>query len=221
MYKDYEAAGTNVIYIACMAKPFRTFVKLVKWYYTGIFYRIRNHMPYNIAIQMYYAFVHSRISYSIEVYGMAKSCVIKPLQIMQNRILKILTFKPRRFSTNLLHNSLGLLKVTDILYVWYTLRVSTLLQKYTKNIVPGLFNNIFNPISERSTNIRTQTNVFSSVSKQKYKYGQLMLNNYCYKLWQSTPLYVKNSSSLYMFKKEQKSLLLANCCNWIYFVYMA
>ena len=103
----------------------------------------------------------------------------------------------------------------------HTLRMSTLLYKYTKNMVPGLFNNIFNPISERAINIRTWTNVFFSVSKQKNKYGQLMLNNYCYKLWQSTPLYVKNSSSFYMFKKEQKCLLLANYCHWIYFVYMA
>jgi hypothetical protein len=41
--------------------------KLVK--YTGIFYRTKTHIPSNIAIQIYYAFIYSRISYCVELYG--------------------------------------------------------------------------------------------------------------------------------------------------------
>ena len=61
--------------------------------YVGIFYKIRDCIPEETRLQLYNAIVSSRISYGIEIYGMAKPSIIRPLQIMQNRILKILTDK--------------------------------------------------------------------------------------------------------------------------------
>ena len=115
--------------------------------YTGIFYRVQNHLPYNIAIQMYYIFIYSRITYGIKVYGMCKDSVLKPLQTMQNRILKMLTYKPRTYSTNLLHESLfllNMLKVKDI----HTAKMNTctLIYKYTKNMIPAIYGSLEPPI---------------------------------------------------------------------------
>ena len=176
--------------------------KLVK--YTGIFYRLRKHLPYNTAIQLYYAFLYSRISYGIEVYGKAKSSILKPLQIIQNRVLKILTFKPSKYSTNILHRDLNLLKISDI----YTLRTGTLIYKYTQNSLPPIFNNILNPSPPVVLNIQTRNNKFFSTTKQNNKYGHLMLNNCCCKLWQNIPLYIKGSKSLNLFKNNIRLFLL-------------
>ena len=48
--------------------------KLIK--YTGIFYRTRNHLPSNIELQLYYAFIYSRISLYIylKINLMLKFC---------------------------------------------------------------------------------------------------------------------------------------------------
>ena len=176
--------------------------KLVK--YTGIFFRIRNHLSYKTAVQMYYTFVYSRISYGIEVYGMANASTIKPLQIMQNRILKILTFKPRRYSTNGLFSSLSLLKISDIHY----LRFCTLLYKYVNNMLSSVFNNIFNPLSAHSTGMHTRNNKYFTTTKQNNKFGHLTLSNYGCKLWQMIPLSIRSSSSPNVFKKNFKKKLL-------------
>lgn len=137
---------------------------------------------------------------------MAKANIIKPLQITQNRILKTLAFKPCRYPTDLLHNNLGLLKVKDI----HSMRLSSLVYKYTKSMASPIFHQNFNPVPLLPNNMRTRTNIFFSTTKHNNKYGQLMLNNYCYKLWQNLPANVKISESLYFFKKNLKSHLLYN-----------
>jgi len=40
--------------------------KIIK--YIGIFYKIRDKLPFDILKQLYFAFVHSQINYAIELY---------------------------------------------------------------------------------------------------------------------------------------------------------
>ena len=82
--------------------------------YVGIFYRLRNSLPLGVALQLYYSLVYSKISYGMEIYGMANASILKPIQVLQNRILKTITFSHRRRPTNDLHSKLGVLKVSDI-----------------------------------------------------------------------------------------------------------
>ena len=51
---------------------------------------IRNHIPYQCKKQLYYAYAYSKIIYGIEVYDNANKTNINKLQVLQNRILKIL-----------------------------------------------------------------------------------------------------------------------------------
>ncbi|KAJ8018632.1 RNA-directed DNA polymerase from mobile element jockey [Holothuria leucospilota] len=82
--------------------------------YIGIFHHIGDILPADTAIQIYYSFIYSRLTYAIEVYGTACTTVIKPLQTFQNRILKLLLKKPRRFNTNQLYLDCKVLKINDI-----------------------------------------------------------------------------------------------------------
>ena len=58
--------------------------------------------------------VYSRIKYGIEVWGMTSGTNMGQVQILQNRLLKVLLRKPYRYSTDKLHNELNILKVNDI-----------------------------------------------------------------------------------------------------------
>ena len=62
--------------------------KIIK--YVGIFYKIRNKLPYAIFKQLYFAFVHSHISYAIEIYLNTCDSYFDKLTILNNKILRIL-----------------------------------------------------------------------------------------------------------------------------------
>ena len=63
---------------------------------------------------MYFAFINSRISYGIEVYGHCADEHLSKLQTLQNKLLKLMLKLDRRTSTNQLHRNLSLLKVSDM-----------------------------------------------------------------------------------------------------------
>ena len=85
---------------------------LVKYF--GIFNHIKSFITSRIARQMYFAFINSRISYGIEVYGHCADEHLNKLQTLQNKLLKLMLKLDRRTSTNQLHRNLSLLKVSDI-----------------------------------------------------------------------------------------------------------
>ena len=85
---------------------------LVKYF--SVFYNIRDKINHKIARNIYYACIHSKIKYGIEIYGLACSTTLEKLQVLQNKLLKVLTKKEYRYSTNLLHTDLNILKVEDI-----------------------------------------------------------------------------------------------------------
>ena len=62
----------------------------------------------------YYAHIYSRISYGIEVYGSASKNLLAKLQTLQNKLLKVLTKRDYRYSTNDLHTELDILKIEGI-----------------------------------------------------------------------------------------------------------
>ena len=77
----------------------------------------------------------------MEIYGMANASILKPIQVLQNRILKNITFSHRRCPTNDLHSKLGVLMVSDI----HALKMCTFIYKYVNNTLPRVISNIINP----------------------------------------------------------------------------
>ncbi len=172
--------------------------------YVGIFYKIRDCIPDDTRLQLYNAFVFSRISYGIEIYGMAKQSIIRPLQIMQNRILKTLTYKPRRYPTNTLYFDNEILQINEI----HREKIYTLLYKYTCGKLPSIFHEIFKP-NIHTVNRATRHNQLFIVSHFKKFHGRMLLNNYGRELWQPLPHDIKNSSSLHTYKQKIRKYLLS------------
>ena len=63
---------------------------------------------------IYYACIYSRIKYGIEVFGSASDSKMKKLQIMPNKLMKLLTNKDRMYGTVKLHNELDILQMQYI-----------------------------------------------------------------------------------------------------------
>jgi len=58
--------------------------------------------------------MYSKIKCAISVYGITSQDNINKIQVLQNKLLKVITFKNYRYSTNQLHNDFDILKVSDI-----------------------------------------------------------------------------------------------------------
>jgi len=78
---------------------------------------IKNFIPDRCKKNLYHAYAYSKIQYGIEVYGSGKQGMTKQVQVLQNRILKILFNLDWLTPTKQLHKNLNLLLVTDILNV--------------------------------------------------------------------------------------------------------
>ena len=137
---------------------------------------------------------------------MAKAALLKPLQVLQNRILKTVTYKHQRYPTNALHSDLGTLKVSDI----HVFKMCCLIFKYVYNNLPPVFNNIVNPCNQSHIYNNTRSNALFSVSRHNSKHGKLLLNNYCYKTWKNLPNNVKDSKTYATLKNKLKAHLIAN-----------
>jgi hypothetical protein len=61
--------------------------------------RSRHLITYNTAMSIYYAFVFSQQSYLNPIWNVATVAMINVMEVLQNRVLKIIRCKPVRFPT--------------------------------------------------------------------------------------------------------------------------
>ena len=114
--------------------------KLLK--FVGIFYKRRDVIPKECCRYLYYAFVHSNIMYSIEIYCNTRASLLTALEHTVNKLLRILQRKRRRE-----------IHVVDLYINYYTLPLLSLFKlrilkfvhmfKFRRDKLPVVFYNYF------------------------------------------------------------------------------
>ena len=141
----------------------------------------------------------SRIHYGIEIYGGCSETLLKKIQTIQNKLLKVLFNLPRRTNTNELHSRLKILKVKDIYQSQVLKFVFESLKK--TNIVQ--FHNLFRYKHTIHThNTRQPMKLYSTIMRTKY--GKSTLYYKGTQLWNLLSTDVQNCSTLYGFKRIVK-----------------
>ena len=109
--------------------------------YAGIFAKVRYMMPRRCLTTLYNSFTFPKINYGIEAYGNTTLETLRPLKVAQNRILKILQFKPHKSNTNKLYSDFSVLKMEDIV----KFSMCNIMHKYIhhKEAVPQALHTIF------------------------------------------------------------------------------
>ena len=69
--------------------------------YAGIFAKVRYMMPRRCLTTLYNSFTFPKINYGIKAYGNTVLKTLRLLKVAQNRILKILQFKPHKHKQTL------------------------------------------------------------------------------------------------------------------------
>lgn len=83
--------------------------------------------------------IYSRIKYGSIVTGQTTKENIEKIQILQNRLLKVLYKKNYRFSTNKLHKELAVLKVEDMIKQ----ETLSFVYQYVHTKLPNVFSDYF------------------------------------------------------------------------------
>ena len=81
--------------------------------YFCIFNRFKYKITPVVVRQLYYAFIHSRIKYGIELYGSSSASNMNKVQVIQNKLLKMVLKLDRLMPTNDLHKIIKILKIDD------------------------------------------------------------------------------------------------------------
>ena len=108
-----------------------------------VFYSIRRYLAKEHIKTLYYTLIYSRIKYGLAVYGLAGSTKLNRIQFLQNQLLKVLSCKKFRFSTDKLHNEFDLLKVQDMV----NQEILTFVHNYLSNSLPSAFNNYYETLA--------------------------------------------------------------------------
>lgn len=87
-----------------------------------VFKNLRHVADYELIKQVYYALAQSLLEYCVTVWGGAPKTILKPLEIVQRAILKVSTFRPILFPTQLLYHSCGVLTVRQLYILKLILR---------------------------------------------------------------------------------------------------
>ena len=83
--------------------------KLIK--FCRIFYKLRTSLPLKVLKQVYFAFVHSHISYAVEIYANTHKAYLDKLIKLNNKLLWIIQNKPRKTHLTELYENYSTLPV--------------------------------------------------------------------------------------------------------------
>ena len=107
----------------------------------NIFCYLRHYICKKTLLMLYYSSVNSHILYGILVWGSTNHSILQPLQVLQNKILRIIcnVSKNEHVRNNSLYHELKLLKVKDMyhfemakfMYLFQHDKLPLLLKQYT------------------------------------------------------------------------------------------
>ena len=159
----------------------------------GIFKKIQNSSTKELSRQLYYAFIHSRINYGIQVYGSCALRLRSKIQILSNKLLKYLLRLPQRTPTNELHKDMKILKIDDLI----TINILAFVKKCLFDDCPELFKSYFR---YQSHNYDTRDPKLF-VKRSKTQLGSNSLKIKGASLWNNIENEIKSKCHLKSFKK--------------------
>ena len=168
-----------------------------------VFYSIRRYLNIGNIKTLYYTLIYSKIKYGLIVYGMAGTTKLNKIQFLQNQLLKVLSSKKFRHSTDKLHNEFEILKVQDII----NQEILTFVFKYFANSLPPVFNNYYETLANtHGLNTRHGSNL-RKVS-HKTKTGALSIKIHGAELWNKLDNNLKSIPHVKSFRSRYKKSIL-------------
>ena len=169
--------------------------------YFGIFNKIKHSISAKFARQIYFSFVYSHIKYAIEVYGACSENLMNKLQIIQNKLVKLLLKLDWRTSTKYLHKHLNILKVCDI----YKVSLLEFVHACKYRETPPTFYTYF---STAQTSYRTRQQGHLRVVNTNKSIGDTRVQCHAARLWNAIDNETQNIETKETFKKNVSKMII-------------
>lgn len=167
----------------------------------GILWKLRNRLPIHVKKTIYHTLCETHISYMSMIWGTANENVLKPLQVIQNRILKSVFNLPRLTNRVQMytHKVENCLPIRAICY----LNAATYIYKNVKNIC--LTNIVLQERSQKRRELRNKNIIESSNANTKY--GKKSITAFGVKIYNGIPDDIKQLKNPAQFKWALKAHL--------------
>ena len=134
---------------------------------------------------------------------MANAGDLKPIQTLQNKLMKVLLNKNYLFSTDQLHTDLKILKIDDILKQEVLIFVFS---QYNK-LLPEIFNNYYTTFSNIHTIETRGSDKQFVIPGHESKMGERTVKVYGASLWNKLSNRMKECSTVKSFRLEYRKSL--------------
>ena len=155
---------------------------------------------------MYHALVASHLQYCNLVWGNAAESVLKPLKVIQNRIVRIISFSPFNcHNVQAIYEDLQLMNLEQI----HKLAKGKFVFKYEAGKLPSNFQNYLTATNDvhnhnlRSSSLSNYTKVWGKTS-----YSLQMIQYNAVKVWESIPKDIKEMETLKTFCENYQCFLI-------------
>ena len=166
----------------------------------GIIYHTRHKLTIEALKSVYYSLVYPHLTYGVVVWGNAFPTFKKPLQVIQKRIVRTITFTSRYSSTGTIFANLRLMKVDEIFNYFAILFVF----KAKNNL--NMFNSDF-VVFNHDHNTRGQhVNMAVPLSTTAHAQRHILYTGPI--LWNNLPPRLKQITTLDSFKYSLKKNIL-------------
>lgn len=167
--------------------------------YLGVLSRIRYTLNRENMMKIYYSYIHSHLTYLLPFWSAASKTSLKNLSFFQNKLMRIIKFKPYDFSTQLLYDNSFL-----SFYQLQKYESILLIYKISNNLIKSpmeLNQNIqVTGRQTRSCNDFRLPTTRSGISQKSILYRGL-------KLFNDLPPTIKNVSNISQFKRLVKKFV--------------
>ena len=168
----------------------------------GILCKARKKLYKSTLISLYYSFAYPYFIYCNHVWGKNYPSCLERISLIPKKLIRIITCSPFRAHTEPLYFANKILKVCDINdYI-----VGTFMYECLYGNIPDIFRSYF----QRNADVHDHN--LRNANDLHVPYGRLDIRKFSIKiaganLWNSLPLFVKNSQSVHIFKKNMRHYL--------------
>ena len=171
----------------------------------GAIYKLRKRVSRKTLISIYNSLVGSHLNYGVLIWGSAKECILKKLQVSLNQIVRAMTFSPMTTNIAKKLKSLKIMSIREL----HTFDVAKFMYKMHNEALPEVFSNYINPI-QHSYRTRHRLRSHYELSTPNSDMGKSSVKFYGVKVWASLSDDLQNATSIERFKDIYKKSLFGD-----------
>ena len=166
----------------------------------GIMYRARNYLTKNSLKSLYFSYIYPYLIYCVEIWGISPQTHLKPLLLLQKKIIRIMTFSTYCAHTEAIFKDLNVLTINKLVIH----RIGIMMYKFNNGLLPTVLNSSYKKNNEiHQYDTRTKNMFRISVGIQSF-------SSVSAKIWNALMLHIDGNVPLVKFKQSLKLYLLNN-----------